>query len=92
MNITLGIAAALSAVIWQVIVLAILLAYRSRIPTLVEDMAIRVKKLEFAGVQLELALAESYVLEWSGDLTALILLHKASAIEVRDTMARTFLA
>jgi len=91
MNITLDIAAALSALIWPVIVLVILLAYRSRIPTLVEGLASRVKKLEFAGVSLELALAKPFVPEWSGAPTALDLRHKATAIQVQDSTARTFL-
>ena len=91
MNITLDIAAALSAVIWPLIVLAILLNYRSKIPTLVEALAGRVKKLEFAGVSLELALAKPFVLEWSGAPTALDLRHKATAIQVQDSTARTFL-
>jgi hypothetical protein len=91
MNITLDIAAALSAVIWPVIVLVILLAYRSRVPMLVEGLASRVKKLEFAGVSLELALAKPFVPEWSGAPTALDLRHKATAIQVQDSTARTFL-
>jgi hypothetical protein len=92
MNITLDIAAALSAVIWPVIVLAILLAYRSKIPMLVEGLASRVKKLEFAGVSLELALATPFVPEWSDAPTALDLRHKATAIQVQDSTARAFLA
>lgn len=91
MNIILDLAAALSAVIWPVIVLVILLAYRSRIPMLVEGLASRVKKLEFAGISLELALAKPFVPEWSGAPTALDLRHKATAIQVQDSTARTFL-
>jgi hypothetical protein len=91
MNITLDIAAALSAVFWPMIVVTILLAYRSRIPMLVEGLASRVKKLEFAGVSLDLALAKPFVPEWSGPPTALDLRHKATAIQVQDSTARTFL-
>lgn len=88
MNITLDIAAALSAVIWPIIVLVILLAFRSRIPTLVEGLASRVNKLEFAGISLELALAKPFVPEWSGAPTALDLRHKATASQVQDSTAR----
>lgn len=49
MNIDLDIAAILSAVSWPLVVLAILLAYRSKIPALVEGLASQVK-LEVAGV------------------------------------------
>ena len=91
MNIDLDIAATLSAVIWPLVVLAILLAYRSKIPALVEGLASRVSKLEFAGVSLELALAKPFVPEWSGSPTALDLRHKATAIQVNDSTARTFL-
>jgi hypothetical protein len=91
MKTTLDIAAALSAVIWPIIVLAILLAYRSKIPIVVEGLASRVKKLEFAGVSLELAHAKPFVPEWSGSPNALDLRHKATAIQVNDSTARTFL-
>ena len=91
MNIDLDIAATLSAVIWPLVVLAVLLAYRSKIPALVEGLASRVRKLEFAGVSLELALAKPFVPEWSGSPTALDLRHKATAIQVNNSTARTFL-
>ncbi len=91
MNITLDIAAALSAVIWPAIALLILLAYRSQIPMFVESLAGRVKKLEFAGVSLELAIAKPVVSEWSGTPTALDLRHRATAVQVQDSTARTFL-
>jgi hypothetical protein len=61
MNITLDIAAALSAVIWPVIVLVILLAYRSRIPTLIEGLSSCVKKIEAVDVSLELTLDDDIV-------------------------------
>lgn len=90
MNIDLDIAAALSAVIWPIIVLVIFLAYRSKLPALVGGLASRVSKLEFAGVSLELAVAKPFVPEWSGSSTALDLRHKATAIQVNDSTARIF--
>ena len=50
MTIDLDIAATLSAVLWPIVVLAILLAYRQKIPALFERLASRVTKLKFAGV------------------------------------------
>jgi hypothetical protein len=91
MNIDLDVAATLGAVIWPVVFLAILFAYRSKIPALIEGLASRVNKLEVAGVSLELALAKPFVPEWSGSPTALDLRHKATSIQVNDSTARTFL-
>lgn len=83
MNITLDIDTARSAVIWQISVLVILLDYRSKILILGEGLASRVKKIEVAGVSLELALAKPFVPEWSGAPKALDLRHKAMAIQVK---------
>lgn len=91
MNITFDIAATLSAFLWPLIVLIVLLAYRSTIPVLVEGLTSRIKKLEFAGVSVELAVATPFVPEWSGSPAALDLRHKATAIQVNDSTARTFL-
>lgn len=91
MKTTLDIAAALSAVIWPIIVLIILLAYRSRIPMLVEGLASRVQKLEFAGVSLEIAHMKPFVPEWSGAPAAMDLRNKATALQVHDSTMRTFL-
>ena len=45
MNITLDIAAALSAVIWPAIALLLLIAYLSQIPMFVDSLSVRFKKL-----------------------------------------------
>lgn len=91
MKITLDIAALVGAIMWPVVVLALLLAFREKIPALVEGLARRVTKLEFAGVSLELAVAKPFVPEWSGSPNALDLRQKATAIQVQDSTARTFL-
>jgi hypothetical protein len=91
MDINLDVAATLSAVLWPMIALIVFLAYRSKIPALVEGLASRVSKVEFSGVSLELARAKPFVPEWSGSPTALDLRHKATAIQVNDSTARTFL-
>jgi len=90
LTIDLDVAATLNAVLWPIVVLAILLAYRQKIPALFERLASRVTKLKFAGVSLELATAKPFVPEWSGSPGALDLRHKATAIEVNDSTARTF--
>jgi len=61
MTINRNITAVLSAVIWPAVVLVILLAYRKRIPALVEGVASCVTKLEFAGLSLELSVAKPFV-------------------------------
>jgi hypothetical protein len=91
MTINLDIAAILSAIFWPVVALTILLAYRQRIPAWVEGVASRVTKLEFAGVSLELAVAKPFIPEWSGAPGAPDLQHRATAIQVNDSTARTFL-
>jgi hypothetical protein len=91
MNIALDIAATLSAVLWPIVVLTVLFAYRSKIPALIEGLASRISKIEFAGVSLELARAKPFVPEWAGSPTALDLRHKATALQVTDSTERTFL-
>lgn len=92
MDITLDIAATLSALLWPLVVLAILLAYRSRIPSLVEGLASRIRKVEVPGFSLELAQATPFVPQWSAAPMALDLRHKASAVQINDSTAGTFLA
>jgi hypothetical protein len=89
---TLDIARALSAVLWPLVVLAIVLIYRRSIPTLVSNLSNRVTKLGFAGVSLELAKATPFVPEWSVTAGALDLRQKAAAVFVNDSTAMTFRA
>jgi hypothetical protein len=88
-NVILDIAALLSAIIWPVVLLVIALTYRKEIPGLVKGIAGRLSKLEFAGVSIELAKAKEFVPDWSAG--ALDLRQKATAIEVNDSTAKTFL-
>src|SRR5262245_7082883 len=89
MTTTLDIAAALSAVIWPIVALVILLAFRARIPTLIEGLANRITKLEVAGIAVELTVAKPYVPQWSGTLD---LRNKAAAMQISDSTARLFLS
>ena len=64
--ITLDIAAILSAVIWPVIIVALLIIYRKKIPALFEWLSKHVKKIEFQGVSIEMAELKAFVPDWSG--------------------------
>ncbi len=90
MEITLDIAATIAAVAWPIVVATVLLAYRRRIPALVEGLASRVRKLEFGGLSLELAKAKPFTPAWASE-TELDLRHTATALEVSDTSVGTFL-
>ena len=92
MSIALDIAAALSAVIWPVIVLVIFLAYRTRIPSLVEGLAGRISKFEFAGFSLELAQAKRFVPVWDSGPAEFDLRHRATAVQISDSSRAMFLA
>ena len=87
---TLDIAAAISAILWPLIVLVALLAYRQKIPALLHAVAGRISKLEFVGVSLDLAKAAAFVPEWAGSAGALDLRQKATSIQVNDSTAMTF--
>jgi hypothetical protein len=91
MNVTLDIAAVLGAIMWPAVLLAVLLAWRKNLPGLVTHLARRVTKLGFAGISLELAQAEPFVPEWSGSPQALDLRRTATAVQVSDSTAKTFL-
>lgn len=91
METTLDIAAILTAITWPVTVLIILLVYLKKIPALVNGLVNRVSKLEFAGVSLELAKAKPFMAEWANSTTGLDLRHKATAMQIIDSTARTFL-
>src|SRR5262245_59986776 len=77
---TLDIAAVISAVLWPLVVLVVLLMYRRKIPLWIKELSGRVTKLEFAGISLELAKATPFVPQWSGVAGALDLRQHASAV------------
>jgi len=68
-----------------------LFVFRASIPGVFKGLAGRISKVEIAGVSVELARAKAFVPVWSGSSTALDLRHKASAIQVTDSTAGTFL-
>src|SRR5262249_25120105 len=89
MTTTLDIAALVSAMLWPGVIIAVLLMYHNKIPLIAEWLSSRVKKLEFAGISLELAVAKPFVPDWSSG--ALDLRHSAMSIQINDSTVATFL-
>lgn len=88
MNTTLEVTATISACIWPIVVLIVLLAYRKQIPILFANLASRVSKLEIAGISIELAKAQPF----SPELVpgGVDLRSTARAVQVNDSTARSF--
>src|SRR5262245_11682605 len=63
--------------------------YRTKIPLIAEWLSSRVKKLEFAGISLELAVAKPFVPDWSAG--ALDLRHSATPIGIFDSTVASFI-
>lgn len=82
----------IASVLWPIIVLILLLKYRQTIVAMVTGLSHRVSKLGFGGVSIELAKAEAFVPEWSQSATALDLRKRATAVEINDSTARSFLS
>lgn len=81
----------IASVLWPIVVLILLLKYRKTIVALVTGLSTRVSKLGFGGVSIELAKAEPFIPEWSQSSTALDLRKRATAVEINDSTARSFL-
>src|SRR5580765_4256812 len=92
MNVTLDIGAVIAAIAWPIAILVALLAFRAQVPILAKGLASRVKKLEFAGVSIELAIAKPFVPDWTGSSTSLDLRQTATAVQVNDSTAANFSA
>jgi hypothetical protein len=92
MKTVLDIAALVSAIVWPLVVVAVLLTYRKTIPELVKAIGRNIRKLEFAGVSIELAMATPAASEWQGGPKALDLRRSATSVEVTDSTAATFTA
>lgn len=90
-TVNLDIAAVVGALSWPIAVGIILVAFRKVIADLSKTLARNITKLELAGISLELATAKGFAPEWSSVAGALDLSHKASAMQVQDSTARTFL-
>jgi len=86
------IAATASAILWPAVIIVFLVLYREKLPNLLKRITSRINSVEFAGISIELAKAKEYEHEWSMAPGALDLRHKATAIEVSDSTARTFIS
>jgi hypothetical protein len=84
------VAAVLSALLWPTVVLIVFIAYYNRIPDWISGLAGRVTKLQVTGISLELASAKAFAPDWTSP-TALDLRSKATALQVTDSTAGTFL-
>jgi hypothetical protein len=92
LKITLDIAATLSAIVWPIVVVVILYLFRERIPALLKELASRVTKLDIAGVTLEFAKAKAFVPSFASATADIDLRQRASAMQVSDSTAGTFLS
>lgn len=90
MTTTLDIAALIGALVWPAVIIAVLLLYRDQIPVAANWLASRIRKLEFAGVSLELAVARPF----TPDLSAgeFDLRHNAAVIQIAGSGAPTILS
>lgn len=87
MEVKLDIAALVAAVLWPLLLFAIFLAYRKKIPLLFEWLSGRLTKLEVAGISLELATTKPMTPEWAGYAD---LRHETNAMQINDSMMTTF--
>ena len=91
LKITLDIDATVRAVVWPIVVVVVVYLLREKIPALVKGLAGRITKLDIAGVTLEFAKAKEFNPEFASATAGLDLRHRASAVEVNDSTAGTFI-
>jgi hypothetical protein len=89
MNVTLDIAALVSAAFWPLTVAAILIAYRKEVPKFAEGLFSRLNKVSVAGMSLELAQAKPFFPDWSSS-PALDLRHQALGTQITDSSRAEF--
>jgi hypothetical protein len=89
LEVTLDIAAVLSALIWPLVVLIVLLAYRHQLPGLFNALSNRLTGVGVAGFSIELAVAKPFTPEWAS-LTDLR--NSATPVQITDSVAATFLS
>ncbi len=92
MALDLDIAAILEATAWPFVVLVIFLLYRHKLTAILETLGSKVRKVELAGFSIELAVAEPFTPQWTEAPYAVDLRHRASASQVSDSTARTFIS
>ena len=92
LSVTLDIAATLSALIWPIVVIVVLFMLRNQLPALIRHLAARVTKIDLAGITLEFAKAKALETVFAGPGVAFDLRHRATAMQVNDSTAATFLS
>src|SRR3954468_3421851 len=90
-NITLDVAAIITALFWPTILFLVFYNYRESLPGLLEGLLSRIKKFEFAGLSIEVAEAKAFHPAWSESVNAQDLRHKAASVQVNDSTAATFI-
>ena len=92
MTTTFDVAATISSVLWPLVVLVTLVVYRHKISSLIAGILSRVKKLEFAGVSLELAEVEELSTQWLVKSGGLDLRSLSAGLEVFESTKANILA
>lgn len=80
------------SLLWAVVVLVLLLAYRKNLGDFFTGIASRVSKLEFAGFSVEVSQVKEFIPQWSDTASAIDLRKKAESVEINDSTARSFLS
>jgi hypothetical protein len=99
LSIIVDVAAILSVIVWPIIILIALYLFREiiadllreRIPAILRELAGKVTKLGIGGVTLEFAKAKAFTPGFSSATAGVDLRQRASAMQVTDSTARTFL-
>jgi hypothetical protein len=89
-QISLDVAATISAIMWPLIVLIIVWVYRDKFLSFVASLSGRISKLSFAGVTVELTKAKEFTPNWA--LSGEVDIRKAaSSANINDSTARSFM-
>ena len=91
LEVTLDIAATVSAILWPVAVFVLLFLFRERLPVLARELAGRVSKVDIAGITLEFARAKEFQPVLSGGDGAVDFRRSATALQISDSTAETFI-
>lgn len=87
--ISLDLAAAISAILWPLAAVIIVFALRKFLPQMLETFSQRVTKFGIGVFSLELAKAEGFTPDWSGE-AKFDLRRQAAATDINDSTQRTF--
>jgi len=91
LSVTLDIAAAVSAILWPLLLFILLFVYRKEVPKFIQAIGSKISKVEFAGVSFEFARAKEFVPSWKASPNDPDLRHKATPVELTDHIVASFL-